>query len=36
MRVVEHFTVHDGKITRLRQVHDTAGVRAAGLAGSEQ
>jgi ketosteroid isomerase-like protein len=36
MRVVEHFTVHDGKITRLRQIHDTAGVRAAGLADSGQ
>jgi hypothetical protein len=32
MRVAEHFTVADGKITRLRQVHDTALVRAAGLA----
>ena len=36
MRVVEHFTVHDGTITRLRQIHDTAGVRAAGLAGPQQ
>jgi ketosteroid isomerase-like protein len=33
MRVAEHFTVADGKITRIRQVHDTAAVRAAGLAG---
>lgn len=24
LRVVEHFTVRDGKIVRLRQVHDTA------------
>lgn len=32
MRVAEHFTVADGKITRLRQIHDTAPVRAAGLA----
>jgi SnoaL-like domain len=32
LRVVEHFTVADGKIIRLRQIHDTAGVRAAGLA----
>lgn len=29
MRVVEHFTVLDGKITRLRQIHDTVAVRAA-------
>jgi hypothetical protein len=28
MRVVEHFTVADGKITRLRQIHDTAALRA--------
>jgi ketosteroid isomerase-like protein len=33
LRVAEHFTVHDGAITRIRQVHDTAAVRAAGLAG---
>jgi uncharacterized protein YndB with AHSA1/START domain/ketosteroid isomerase-like protein len=33
LRVAEHFTVEDGKITRIRQVHDTAAVRAAGLAG---
>ena len=33
MRVAEHFTVRGGKITRLRQIHDTAAVRAAGLAG---
>lgn len=36
MRVAEHFTVEDGKITRLRQIHDTAAVRAAGLASSSQ
>ena len=24
MRIVEHFTVADGKIVRLRQIHDTA------------
>jgi ketosteroid isomerase-like protein len=29
LRVVEHFTVADGKITRLRQIHDTATIRAA-------
>ena len=33
LRVAEHFTVEDGKITRIRQVHDTAAVRAAGLTG---
>jgi ketosteroid isomerase-like protein len=33
LRVAEHFTVDCGKITRIRQVHDTAAVRAAGLAG---
>jgi hypothetical protein len=33
LRVAEHFTVDDGKITRIRQVHDTVAVRAAGLAG---
>jgi hypothetical protein len=27
MRVVEHFTVGDGVITRLRQIHDTAALR---------
>jgi hypothetical protein len=32
MRVAEHFTVNAGKITRLRQIHDTAAVRAAGFA----
>ncbi|MGH2868127.1 MAG: nuclear transport factor 2 family protein [Solirubrobacteraceae bacterium] len=31
LRVAEHFTVTDGKIVRLRQIHDTAPVRAAGL-----
>ena len=33
LRVAEHFTVEGGKITRIRQIHDTAPVRAAGLAG---
>jgi len=33
LRVAEHFTVEGGKITRIRQVHDTVAVRAAGLAG---
>ena len=34
LRVAEHFTVADGKIVRLRQIHDTAPIRAAGLARS--
>lgn len=29
LRVAEHFTVTDGRITRLRQIHDTAQIRAA-------
>jgi ketosteroid isomerase-like protein len=33
LRVAEHFTVEGGKITRIRQIHDTAAIRAAGLAG---
>lgn len=33
LRVAEHFTVEGGKITRIRQIHDTVAVRAAGLAG---
>jgi ketosteroid isomerase-like protein len=33
LRVAEHFTVADGRITRIRQIHDTRPVRAAGLAG---
>lgn len=32
LRVAEQFTVGDGKITRLRQIHDTTPVRAAGVA----
>jgi hypothetical protein len=32
MRVAEHFTVQNGRITRIRQIHDTAAVRAAGFA----
>jgi hypothetical protein len=31
LRVAEHFTVAHGKIVKLRQIHDTAPVRAAGL-----
>jgi len=33
LRVAEHLTVADGKITRIRQIHDTVAVRAAGFAG---
>jgi ketosteroid isomerase-like protein len=33
LRVCEHFTVEDGRITRLRQIHDTAALRAAGMVG---
>jgi uncharacterized protein YndB with AHSA1/START domain len=32
LRVAEHFTVAGNKITRVRQIHDTVAVRAAGLA----
>lgn len=28
LRVAEHFTVRDGRITRLRQIHDTAAIRS--------
>jgi ketosteroid isomerase-like protein len=31
LRVAEHFTVEDGKITRVRQIHDTAALRTAGF-----
>jgi ketosteroid isomerase-like protein len=31
LRVAEHFTVENGKITRIRQIHDTAALRAAGF-----
>ncbi|HEX6522804.1 MAG TPA: nuclear transport factor 2 family protein [Streptosporangiaceae bacterium] len=31
LRVAEHFTVENGKITGIRQVHDTAALRAAGF-----
>jgi uncharacterized protein YndB with AHSA1/START domain/ketosteroid isomerase-like protein len=33
MRVVEHFTVRDDRIARIRQIHDTTALRAAGFAG---
>ena len=31
--VVEHFTIRRGAIVRLRQIHDTAPIRAAGFGG---
>jgi hypothetical protein len=31
LRVAEHFSVANGKITRIRQIHDTAALRAAGF-----
>lgn len=34
LRVAEHFTVTDGQIIRIRQIHDTAALRAAGYAHS--
>jgi hypothetical protein len=31
IRIAEHFTVADGRITRIRHVHDTAALREAGF-----
>jgi ketosteroid isomerase-like protein len=31
LRVAEHFTVRDGRIVRIRHIHDTAALRAAGF-----
>lgn len=31
MRIAEQFTVANGRIVRLRQIHDTAALRAAGF-----
>ncbi len=33
LRVAEHFTVSAGRITCVRQIHDTAALRAAGFGG---
>ena len=33
LRVAEHLTVDDRQITRIRQIHDTAALRAAGFVG---
>jgi hypothetical protein len=35
LRVAEHFTVENGVITRIRQVHDTAALREAGFERSD-
>lgn len=35
LRVAEHLTVADGQIVRIRQVHDTATLRAAGFERSQ-
>jgi len=32
LRVAEHFTVGDGRIRRIRQIHDTAALRGMGAA----
>jgi ketosteroid isomerase-like protein len=31
LRVAEHFTIAEGQIHRVRQIHDTAALRAAGF-----
>ena len=31
LRIAEHFTIEEGAITRIRQIHDTAALRAAGF-----
>lgn len=31
LRIAEHFTIADKRIVRIRQVHDTAALRAAGF-----
>ena len=31
MRIAEHFTIAERRITRIRQIHDTAALRAAGF-----
>jgi limonene-1,2-epoxide hydrolase len=36
IRIAEHFTVDDGRISRIRHVHDTAALRAAGFANDER
>jgi ketosteroid isomerase-like protein len=33
LRVAEHLTVRDGKIARIRQIHDTHALREAGFVG---
>ncbi len=34
LRVAEHFKVNDGRIHQVRQIHDTAALRAAGFGGA--
>jgi hypothetical protein len=34
MRIAEHFTLAEGRIMRIRQIHDTAALRSAGFAQS--
>jgi hypothetical protein len=36
LRVAEHFTVANGRIRLLRQIHDTAALRAAGFGATDQ
>jgi len=36
IRIAEHFTVSDGRISKIRHVHDTAALRAARFAGEAQ
>jgi ketosteroid isomerase-like protein len=31
LRVAEHFTVEQGRISKIRQIHDTTAIRAAGF-----
>ena len=35
MRIAEHFTVAGGKISRIRQIHDTVAIRAAFFPGEQ-
>ena len=34
MRIAEHFTLAEGRIMRIRQIHDTGALRSAGFAQS--
>ena len=35
MRIAQHFSVADGRIQRIRRVHDTAVLRSAGFWGED-